>query len=131
VIAHLAEAGWRVERFAKTDPPTSGEDIVAVKDGIVRIVEVKGWPSSVYERGAKKGQSKSTRPETQARHWFGDALLTALLRRDRSPDAEIFLAFPSMATYERLLMRTASALGNLEIGVYIVSSDGEVRKHRR
>lgn len=64
----------------------------------------------------------------QVRHWFADALLTAVLRRHSSPTVDVALAFPDVDRYQDLINRTESALRALKIGVYLVPKVGPVEQ---
>jgi hypothetical protein len=90
------------------------------------IVEAKGYPSKVYERGAKKGQPKRTSPATQARHWVTEALLTALLRQSENRQHHVAIAFPEFPVYTKLLSRIAGSLRTLGLIVLLVQESGAV-----
>lgn len=76
--------------------------------------------------GKRRGQPKSTRPPTQARHWYAGALLTTMLTKSAHPDWTLALAVPDFPTYRSLLKRTATSLRALGVEVYLVSEDGRV-----
>lgn len=122
---HLASDGWAVEQTADTASRERGIDLVASKDGRRMAVEVKGYPATVYARGPKAGTPKPTAPTNQARHWYGQALLAAILTDAYDERA---LAFPDFPRYRDLHRRSAWALRSLRIAVYLVSEDGSVEQ---
>lgn len=126
VVSFLNARGWSIEAIANTETGEPGADIKARKSDRVLIVEVKGYPSKTYERGSRKGQPKRTNPATQARHWFGEALLTALLRRAENRQHHVAIAFPEFAVYTKLLMRVAESLKVLRLIVLLVQESGTV-----
>jgi hypothetical protein len=126
VASFLTGRGWSIERIANTETGEPGADIKARRSGSVLIVEVKGYPSKTYERGPRKGQPKRTNPATQARHWFGEALLTALLRRAENGQHHVAIAFPEFAVYTKLLTRVTGSLKMLGLIVLLVQESGTV-----
>jgi hypothetical protein len=124
---HLVAGGWTVKSAANTESREPGIDLVATKDGRWLAIEVKGYPTNVYDHGAKRGQPKPTQPTNQARQWFSHALLAAMLLRHKRPDAEIALCFPDFQTYRTLASRTRRSFVLLGFGIYFVAKDGKVR----
>lgn len=90
-------------------------------------VEVKGYPSTTYDHGPRRGTPKPTQPSNQARQWFSHALLGMMLLRHRRPEAEIAICFPAFKTYESLLERTRLSFELLAFGVYLLAEEGTVR----
>ena len=104
-----------------------GPDIIAKKGNIKLIIEVKGYPSDKYVNSKKKGQKKPTKPNTQARHWFAEALLQVLLAKSRNPDTVVCMAFPKFQIYEKLISQLEYILTKkLGIICYLVDRDGNV-----
>jgi hypothetical protein len=126
VARHLANNGWTIERLADTASREAGADIQAKKHDEILVVEVKGYPSKYYEHGSKKGKLKPTNPATQARHWFAEVLLTALLRQLNSKTQRVAIAFPDFDVYTNLLGQTRQALVKLDLIVFIVNQSGTV-----
>jgi hypothetical protein len=126
--AWLERGGWTVESMADTATRQQGVDIVATwpVDRRRFLIEVKGFPSTVYQRGPKAGQRKPTLPATQARVWFSGALLSGLLMLDREPTALVALGFPEFGTYSSLVNRTSASLRRVGLGVIMVRESGEV-----
>ena len=127
LAAHLSREGWTVERTSNTASREQGIDILLTKASRRLIVEVKGFPSTVYERGPKRGQAKPTHPANQARQWFSHALLSVLSYRGTTTD-EVAIGIPDSGTYRNLLEKTKEPLRILGIGVYIVYSNGSVER---
>ncbi len=126
---HLEGQGWEIRRAADTEGRRRGVDLLAVQGKRMRVVEVKGYPSRVYERGPWQGQPKRTQPSTQAGHWYAGAVLSAMLREARMPQAEVYLGFPDVRRYRNLLARTKGGLERLGFGVYLVDLEGRVHEH--
>jgi Holliday junction resolvase-like predicted endonuclease len=126
VASFLTARGWSIETIANTETGEPGADIKARRSDSVLIVEVKGYPSKTYERGPKKGQPKRTNPATQARHWFAEALLTALLRQAASRQHHVAIALPEFAVYTKLLSRVTESLKLLGLVVLLVQESGTV-----
>jgi hypothetical protein len=126
---YLEVDGWRITNAANTESKAAGVDIAAVKGDRELFVEVKGYPTSTYDHGERRGMPKPTQPTNQARQWFSHALLSVLLLRDKAPSAEVALCFADFPTYRKLLERTRRSLGILGIGVYLVHADGGVESY--
>ncbi len=123
----FAFRGLTLKREA--DTYASGPDLLFSRWPILGDVwvETKGYPSKRYARGPKKGEAKPTRPEQQAKKWYAEALLSAILHRGEAPDDEVILGFPEMPVYEDLIRRTGWAIPMLRVNVYLVTQKGEVR----
>jgi len=107
-----------------------GLEIAAERDidgvSLHRLVTVRGWPSVTYKRGPVQGQSRAVRPEATARGWMAQAVLDIALGRGASPDMEMSLALPAMASYIRYLQRLRWFLASARVAVYLVSQEGRV-----
>ena len=110
---HLTSEGWDVTATADTASRESGPDVVAHRNGIDLVAEVKGYP----------GSSRAS-VNTQARHYAAGALLTGLLAWGDHPQAQIGLVFPEAKTYRNLLRRLRTPLEQLDISVWIVHENG-------
>jgi hypothetical protein len=66
-----------------------GIDLLLERDGGRLAIEVKGFPGTVYARGPKKGEAKPTQPALQAKHWFAEALLSAIQCKSRNPGTRL------------------------------------------
>ncbi len=120
VARHLERRGWRVGATG------AAADLVAEQGERVLMLEVKGYPSSIYTQGPKAGLPKPTRSATQVRQWYADAVLTVLLLGHARPDVEIALAFPEQRTYRSLIAQTERSLRRLGVGVFLVGPSGDV-----
>lgn len=127
VVGHLAAGGWRIRRVAGTASSEHGVDIEAERGAATVLVEVKGYPGTVYARGPRQGEPRSGSVGSQARAYFASAVLSGVLMRSARPDADIVLAFPEMATYTSLAVRTARPLAECGVAVRLVREDGAVR----
>lgn len=99
--------------------------MIAERDGRKLHVEVKGYPSSTYERGDRKGQPKPTHPATQARQWFAGASLKAAMLRGDHPDDDVAIGLRAFETYVSLVRRGAMALATSSVDVIWVNQNGE------
>jgi hypothetical protein len=111
---YLIAKGWDVTSTADTASREAGPDVVAHRNGIDLIAEVKGYPDS----------SRAS-VNTQARHYAAGALLTGLLAWGDHPQAQIGLVFPDAKTYRNLLRRLRTPLERLNISVWIVHENGK------
>jgi hypothetical protein len=127
VAENLRKRGWTIEGTANTETREAGVDLHATKNGKVLLVEIKGYPSKFYMRGEKKGLPKPTNPRTQARHWYSEVLLSAILRKTVQPAAIVAIAFPEFDVFESFVRRTEEALRKLGISVLFVDESGGMR----
>jgi hypothetical protein len=125
VVTHLAREGWQIISMANTASRERGVDITAERDGTRLLAEVKGWPSTIYERGDRAGQRKPTHPTLQATHWFAEGL-TTLIRRGAGLSTRLALALPDKPRYRTLLAEAGWAIQRMEIIVYLVEADAAV-----
>jgi hypothetical protein len=114
-VDHLRDGGWQVVSAADTASRQHGPDVVARRGDQELVVEVKGYP-------APSGSSVAT----QARHYLGGALLTALLAWAERPQAAVGLVLPEVGTYRRLAHRLRAPLEQLELAIWFVHEDGRV-----
>lgn len=123
IAAHLVADGCKIIATANTASQAHGVDIVAERDGRQLLVEVKGYPSGVYARGAKAGQRK--KPQS-AEPWLAKALFTTLRTRAKHPQADVGIGLPDMPRYRDLLTEVGDALTTLDIRVFMARTDGSV-----
>ena len=126
VVGWLVSEGWSIVRVAQTSSREHGVDVVARRGGTDVLVEVKGYPSELYSAGDRAGQARVYNPATQARTYFGNALLAVMTMRDESPEADVILAMPDVQTFRGLVAKTKASLGSLRIRVVFVRKDGSV-----
>lgn len=125
IRGYLQETGYRIIKFNE-DKRQKGPDIVAEKDGVKVIVEVKGYPSDKYVRGEKKGQKKPTNPNLQAKHWFSEVLLQVLLAKSENTNAVVCMGLPKFPLYEKLIGQLEHILRDLGVICYLVDENGEI-----
>lgn len=82
-----------------------GEDIIASKDGVKLIVEVKGYPTEFLTNGKNKGQKKRTNPKQQAEHWLSKAIFTLMrsYSKHKGDKMEIAFGLPKHPRYNELV----------------------------
>lgn len=127
MVSHLVGAGWGINSVANTSTRERGVDIIATRDGMKLLVEVKGYPSEYYVSGDRKGQRKPTPPSLQARVWFADLLMSSMVNAGDEPDARILLCVPDVPTYRNLAGRVSLSLDRLNFTIAWVGENGEVR----
>ena len=125
VVGWLAAGGWRIERVAHTSSRSTASMYSPAGMACSRW-EAKGYPSDVYTTGEHAGQPRKWHPASQARTYFGDALLAVLSLRDETPAAVVLLALPDIKGYRGLLDKVGDSLGLLQIQVAFVARDGSV-----
>jgi len=115
LVTFLVTQGYSITRVSDTASRENGKDVEAVgPNGKKLWVSVKGWP----EKSAN----------TQARHWFSQALFDMILYRDESRDAELALAFPDgFQTYLNLARRIQWFRDAGGFRIFWVSEKGSVR----
>jgi Holliday junction resolvase-like predicted endonuclease len=126
LVAYLVGEGWQIVRVADTATRERGIDILARRDGRTLAVEVKGYPGTAYADPRRAGEVKPTQPSTQARHWYAQAVLKAMLTREEQPGYDLALGFPEATTYRRLHRGTRGSLDRLGVTVLFVAADGSV-----
>ena len=120
----LVQNVYEITKFCE-DKREKGHDIEAIKDGRKTIIEVKGYPSDKYVRGPDKGNKKRTNPNSQAKHWFGEALLSLLIARSKNPNFKIAIGLPKFRVYEGLLEKVNFVIEKMEIGYILVDEEGK------
>jgi Holliday junction resolvase-like predicted endonuclease len=126
VVAFLASTGWRVRSVADTAARQRGVDVLADRGQETVAVEVKGFPGREYADPARAGERKPTQPSTQAKHWYAEAVLAAMLTRSRRPQARSVIALPRFRRYQDLYDGTAGSLARSAIELWWVNKDGTV-----
>ncbi len=124
---HFRDLGWSFVSKADTASRQAGVDLHMQKGGTELRIEAKGYPSEFYQRGPKQGMPKRTAPSTQARHWFSEALLCAILRQNDHPTSVVAIAFPEFPVFTNMANRTQDALEKLGLRVIFISETGDVR----
>jgi hypothetical protein len=86
VVSHLARQGWQIMRVAST---SSNRIRGRHRGGSGRNEAPRGGQGlsrTTYAKGDRKGETKTSPPATQARTYFGNALLAGLLMRAESEE---------------------------------------------
>lgn len=113
IVEYLESEGWKILSRADTSTREAGKDIVATKNGEELWVSVKGYP----ERSVN----------TQARHWFSQALFDVVLYKDQNPDVWLAIGLPAgFVTYQNLIPRVSWLRKNLPFNVITATEHGEV-----
>jgi hypothetical protein len=128
LVAHLVGQGWKIQRVADTTAKEPGIDVLATREGQTLAVEVKGYPGRRYADPRRADEVKPTAPSVQARHWYSQAILKAMLTRNDHPEYDIAIAVPEAATYQALYQRTRGSLRQLNITLFFITGNGHVRE---
>ena len=126
MVAALAAAEWRIVAVANTATREHGIDIVATLNEASVGVEVKGYPSRQYADPARAHETKRTTPNTQAGHWYAQAVLAAMRLRGNEPTWRSVIALPEFPRYRNLHAETFGSLNAAELDVWWVQRDGSV-----
>ncbi len=123
LVRFLVSDGWEIESVADTDAREHGVDVLALRGGDRAAIEVKGFPSRNYADPARASETKRTQPSTQAKHWYAQAVLAAMLTRTRRPQHRSVIALPDFPRYRDLFRETAPSLQAAGIAVWWVSQN--------
>jgi hypothetical protein len=135
VITHLRREGREIARSADTARRERGIDIEATRGSEAVAIEVKGFPGRNYADPRRAAEKKRTQPGTQAKGWYGRAVLAAMIVRTQKPemivrtqkpDAQAVIAFPDFPRYRELYRQTAQQLEKCEIQLWWVTREGIV-----
>lgn len=119
----LISDGWNLLEESTTSTREPGPDLLMEKNSEKLRIEIKGWPSKNYIKGTNKGQKKKTNPATQARHWFGESLLTLILAKCKDPNLQIAMGFPDKNTYRKKWNEIKWLREKMDLSVYWVNED--------
>lgn len=116
IVDSLSEAGHTVRVEADTASRARGKDVETRTPGGEKLwVSVKGFPEN------KRSQN------TQARHWFSQALFDMILYRDEDPYAELAIGLPAgFTTYRNLSQRVDWFKSAVPFRIFWVHQDGRV-----
>lgn len=120
----LVRHGWEIESLADTAKKTHGVDVLATREQRTLGAEVKGYPSATYADPARAHEVKRTKPTTQARHWYAQGILAALLLRDSQPERESLLVLPDVPRYRGLRDSTLRGLEDAQVHVVLLQEGG-------
>jgi hypothetical protein len=126
LIEHLHREGWKIVRSADTARRERGIDIEAARGTETVAIEVKGFPGRNYADPRRAGEKKRTQPSSQAKGWYGRAILAAMIVRTQRPDVRAVIAFPNFPRYRDLYRQTAEQLQKCEIELWWITEEGNV-----
>jgi Holliday junction resolvase-like predicted endonuclease len=126
IARFLVEHNWTIISKANTHTKERGVDLHAIRTGKELLVEVKGFPSTQYRDPQRANERKSTKPTTQAHHWYSHALLKVVRLQTKYPDAIVALGFPDFPRYRSLFEETRIGLRKLNVAYLTVDKDGSV-----
>jgi hypothetical protein len=114
IVEYFQSQGLQVTRTANTASREAGVDIRAMgKTGRELLVSVKGYPD------------KSS--NTQARHWFAEAIFDIVLYRQQYPDCHYAIGLPDgFTTYQNLARRVGWLKKAAPFSFIWVKEDGDV-----
>ncbi|GGH01493.1 hypothetical protein GCM10007415_42030 [Parapedobacter pyrenivorans] len=134
IVNHLNAMGYTFEKDNSDKIQNKGEDIVAVKHNTRWVIEVKGYPANVITRGKRKGEPKKTRPDDQAKIWFGKALVGCMkfYRRhcNKQEKLKLAIALPKKKVYMDLAKEFSLFFRNFHINFFVLLVDkrGKIKK---
>lgn len=128
LVTALATDGWSILSVANTATKEHGLDVIASRDGETVGIEVKGFPSRAYANPARAGEQKRTRPNTQAGHWYAQAVLAAMRLRGKEPAWRSVIALPDFPRYRHLHSETVGSLEAAGIEVWWVDRTGALHR---
>lgn len=123
---HLISIGWKIEKESNAKSRNQGADLLAYRGKDLLRIEVKGYPSDKYVRGKNKGKKKKTKPPTQARHWFGEALLSLVLAKSKKPELNVAMGLPVKRTYEKKWNEIEWLRNKINLQIFWVDQNGVV-----
>lgn len=126
LVGWLIAEDWSVISTADTATREHGVDVVAGRDGVTFGFEVKGYPGTKYADPRRSHETKSTRPSTQAGHWYAAAVLAAMRLRQKEPTWVSAIALPHFPRYQSLFGETNRSLGKAGIQLWWVAENGAV-----
>lgn len=121
----LIVQGYTIQRF-NDNKKAKGHDLVAVRDGKILIVEVKGFPSDKYVSGINKGQKKRTHPNLQSKHWYSEALTALLFAKSQDWDVTVAMGLPYHDKYLEIIKKLRTINEKIGIVYFIVNESNEV-----
>jgi hypothetical protein len=125
IVDSLLKEGYLVDS-ADTLLKQRGPDIVAKKGNETILFEIKGWPAGSIVDGPRKGMPKKAPAILQARHWFGEALLTLMIAKTSFPNYSLILGLPDFQRYRNLIEQTRRAIDLLGLKIWFVTENGIV-----
>jgi hypothetical protein len=116
VIDFLMRDGWSIRSHANTASRERGKDVIAHRNGEELWVTVKGYPNG----------TGNTPADTQAKHWFADAIFDVIRYRQENRSVHIVVALPSFQKYRTLRENTRWFETAAPFSYFWISGSGEV-----
>ena len=120
-LKELETEGWKVINLHAKSP-----DGIAVKDEKHLIVEVKGFPSDKYVKEPNKGEKNRTHPNSQAIHWFAEALLQLVVAKSNQNQIDIAMGLPCFDKYNELISSIQNIAKIIDLEFLLVNEKGNV-----
>lgn len=133
LINHFTQIGFTVLKDNSNNIKKRGVDIIIKKSTSFIVMEVKGYPTHSHTKGINKGKPKVTKPEQQAKHWFKEVFITAILNykdfKD-NPNLKLAIGLPKFKVYEELVhdIEGYFSINNLEFIVFFVDKNSQVEE---
>lgn len=114
LVSYLVTHGYTIRSVAHTASKSPGKDVVALDQSSCELwISVKGYP--------EKSQN------TQARHWFAEAVFDLILYRSENPNVRLAVGLPQgFSTYHRLASRILWLREALPMTIFWVDKAGNV-----
>lgn len=127
LVRYLIECNYAIIQDNTENKAAKGVDIIAIKDSVQELVEVKGYPSIYFVNGDKKGQKNKTNPHLQSTHWFSGCL-SSTLKNFESKETKLAMAFPACSRYEELVIKNQKYFteNDLDVKVYFIDEQGSI-----
>ena len=131
LVDYFIKNGYEIIKDNSDNIYAKGEDIIVSRNGFKEIIEVKGYPTTYYVKGPKKGQLKPTNPKLQAKHWFSEALLSSIFNYQKQIGNKKFklaLALRLIDKYKELISKVENFFtdNNIDFKVYFIDENGFV-----
>lgn len=133
LVNYFNKMGFTVLKDNSNNIRERGVDIIVEDSKSYIIMEVKGYPTRFHTKGLNKGKPKITKPELQAKHWFNEVVMTALLNYKKfkdKPNLKLAIGLPKFDTYEKLVKNIEDYFYDnmLEFKVYFVDEASKVEE---
>lgn len=133
IVNHFTKMGFAVLKDNSSNIKERGVDIIIKDSTSYIIIEVKGYPTRFHTKGINKGAPKITKPELQAKHWFNEVIMTALLNYNNfkdEPNLKLAIGLPKFETYEKLAKNIEGYFtdNQIDFQVFFVSENSKVEE---
>jgi len=133
LVEYLKNENYLILKDNSENIKARGIDIIAVRNKITELIEVKGFPSEYYVNGKQKGKRKKTKPKQQAKHWFSEALLSCIYNYGKNKlkyeNIQLAIALPENKRYFELINEISDFFRDYDINIkiYFVDNKGKVK----